>query len=81
VISSRGRATNIKILEADPPDVTEMLRNVQRELRTRIFRPQFDDEGPVASKEQVLTHRFYYRQADLDTVQDDTTTAAESEEG
>ena len=81
VISNRGRATNIKILEADPPDFTEMLRNVQRELRSRIYRPHFDDSGPIASKEQVLTHRFYYRQADLDAVQDNTTTAAESEEG
>ena len=81
VISNRGRATNIKILEADPPDFTEMLRNVQRELRSRIYRPQFDETGPVVSKEMVLTHQFFYRQADLDAVQDDTTTAAESEEG
>ena len=81
VISSRGRATNIKIVEADPPDFTEMLRNVQRALRTRIYRPQFDETGPVASPEQVLTHRFYYRQADLDDIRDTTTTAEENEEG
>ena len=49
VISDRGRATNIKILEASPAMFKDMLRNVQRELRSRIYRPQFDDSGPIAS--------------------------------
>lgn len=81
VISNRGRATNIKLVEANPDSFTDMLRKVQRELRSRIYRPQFDESGPISSPEQVLTHRFYYRQADLDAVQDETTTADTSEEG
>ena len=81
VISTRGRATNIKILEASPAMFNDMLRNVQRELRSRIFRPRFDETGPITSPEQVLTHRFYYRQADLDALQEETTTAEASEEG
>ena len=81
VISSRGRATNIKLLEANPDSFAGMLRKVQRELRSRIYRPQFDESGPIESPQQVLTHRFYYRQADLDAVQDATTTAEANEEG
>ena len=58
-----------------------MLRNVQRELRRRIFRPQFDESGPIQSPEQVLTHRYYYRQADLDAIREDNVTAEQTDEG
>ena len=75
VVSSSGRATDIKLLEAEPPEFTSMLRNVQREMRRRIYRPYFDDTGPIDSPEQILTHRFYYRQADLDAIRGEATAA------
>jgi hypothetical protein len=81
VISSRGRVSNIKILEADPPDFDDMLRNVQREMRRRIYRPQFDESGPIESPEQVLTHRFYYRQSDLDAIRGVVAESGDTEEG
>ena len=81
VVSRRGRAANIKVVEAEPAEFDDMLRSVQREMRRRIYRPQFDESGPVVSAEKIMTHRFYYRQSDLDAVRNGTTDAKPSEEG
>ena len=67
-VSVRGRPTNLKIIEAAPADFPDMQRSVQREIRTRIYRPQFVESEPAISDGQVLVHKFYYRQADLDAV-------------
>ena len=76
-VSMRGIATNLKIVEAHPREFVEMQHQVQRELRRRIYRPQFDDAVAVSTSDQILVHRFYYRQADLDALQ---VAAAEPEE-
>lgn len=81
VISGRGRATNIKIVEAEPADFADMLHEVRREMRRRIYRPQFDESGPVESPEQVFTHQFYYRQEDLDAVRGEAATTEQSDQG
>jgi len=67
-ISVRGRPTNLKIIEAAPADFSDMQRSVQREVRTRIYRPQFVESGPIITGNQILVHKFYYRQADLDAI-------------
>jgi tetratricopeptide (TPR) repeat protein len=67
-VSVRGRPTNLKIIEAAPADFPDMQRSVQREVRTRVYRPQFVESGAIISDGQVLVHKFYYRQADLDAV-------------
>jgi len=67
-ISIRGRPTNLKIIEAAPADFSDMQRSVQREVRTRIYRPQFVESGPIITDNHILVHKFYYRQADLDTI-------------
>jgi tetratricopeptide (TPR) repeat protein len=67
-VSVRGRATNLKIIEATPPDFPNMQRSVQREVRTRVYRPQFVESEPINSSGQILVHKFYYRQSDLDAV-------------
>ena len=72
-ISSRGRTTDLKLIEANPPEFTNMQRTMQRELRRRIFRPRFENAVPVATPGQTLTHTYYYRQSDLDAI-----TAAEA---
>ena len=64
-ISVSGRATNLKIIEAAPADFTDMQRSVQRELRSRVYRPRFVDARPAISDKQILVHRFFYTQADL----------------
>ena len=67
-VSVRGRPTNLKIIEATPADFPNMQRSVQREIRTRIYRPQFMESEAIISDGQILVHKFYYRQADLDAV-------------
>ncbi len=67
-ISSRGRVTNLKLVEAQPTDFTDMQRMVQREVRQRLFRPRYQDAEPVASTDQMLEHTFYYRKSDLEMV-------------
>jgi tetratricopeptide (TPR) repeat protein len=71
-ISVRGRVANLKMVEANPPEFTNMQRHVQRELRRRVFRPVLVDGDPVESAEQILEHTFFYRQADLDALRAET---------
>ena len=67
-ISQRGRVANLKMVEADPAEFTNMQRYVQREMRRRVFRPLFEDGEPVETAEKMLVHNFFYRQADLDAL-------------
>jgi tetratricopeptide (TPR) repeat protein len=68
-ISVRGRVANLKMIEAEPSEFTNMQRYVQREMRRRVFRPLLENGTPVESAEQMLVHNFFYRQADLDALQ------------
>ena len=67
-ISERGRVADLKLVEAEPADFTDMQRMVQREVRQRLYRPRYHDAEAVASPDQFLEHTFYYRQSDLDRV-------------
>jgi tetratricopeptide (TPR) repeat protein len=69
-ISVRGRASDVKLLEADPPEFLEIQKAAQRELRRRIFRPRFFEAKAVATTDQVLFHTFFYRKSDLDALRD-----------
>ena len=83
-VSPRGRTTGLQIIEADPAELTDFYREIQREMRRRVYRPYFVDGQPSASPEQVFTHRFYYRQSDLDEIIRQNTeeeSAAEQEGG
>jgi tetratricopeptide (TPR) repeat protein len=77
-ISPRGRASGIKLLEADPPEFMEIQKTVQRALRRRIFRPRFFEAEAVTSTDQVFVHTFFYRMSDLDALRDESS-ASESE--
>jgi len=74
-VSDRGRATDINLVEAQPAEFTKMASAVLRELRRRIYRPRFQDGDPVESPDQILAHKFFYRQSDLDAAR----AAAEAE--
>lgn len=67
-ITARGRVANVELVEHRPAEFGEMLRDVQRQVRTRLYRPRFDDGQPVDTGNQQATHRFYYRQADLEAL-------------
>ncbi len=77
-ISPRGRASGIKLLEADPPEFLEIQKTVHRALRRRIFRPRFFEAKAVTSTDQVFIHTFFYRMSDLDALRDESS-ASESE--
>ena len=72
-ISTRGQATKLKMIEAEPPEFTNMQRHVHREMRQRLFRPRFEDAEPVSTPDQSLVHVFYYRQSDLDSIRAEAT--------
>lgn len=71
-VTDRGRAEDLKLVEQQPDAFVELQRNVIREVRRRVFRPRFEDGEPVATPGQVLVHTFYYRQSDLDALEDET---------
>ena len=65
-VDARGRVKSLKFVEANPVEFDDMRRYIQREMRTRIFRPRFEDAEPVTSPNQMLSHTFYYRKDELD---------------
>ena len=65
VVSERGRVESLQLVEANPPEFTEMQRRVQRELKGRLYRPRYENAEAVPTGEQVFTHQYYYTTADL----------------
>jgi len=74
-ISPRGRVVDLRLIEHEPDAFTDLQSVLLREVRRSIFRPRFEDGSPVATENQVLVHRYYYRQSDLDAAR---TVAAEA---
>jgi tetratricopeptide (TPR) repeat protein len=80
-VDSRGRVSALKIIEANPVEFDDMRRSIQHELRTRIYRPKFENAEPVDSPNQMLSHVFYYRQDELDELRKESgATAPQPEE-
>lgn len=67
-VSSRGRPVNLKIVEAQPQEFVDMHRKVQRELRRRIYRPRYTADGPVATEDLVINHKYFFQQAELEAL-------------
>lgn len=67
-VSTRGRATDLKLVEAQPPEFESMVNTVQREVRRRIFRPRLEEGDVIETPDITLVHRFFYRQSDLDAL-------------
>ena len=67
-VSTRGRAESVEVVEANPPEFERMVNTVKRELRRRIFRPRLEEGRVVATPDEILVHRFFYRQSDLDAL-------------
>ena len=68
-VSDRGRVSELKITTAEPGLFTDIRRYLVREMRTRIYRPQYSDDGPIAVEGMTGTHTFYYKQSDLDALE------------
>ena len=65
-VSHRGRAVEMEPVEVVPAEFTDMQKLVHREVRSRVYRPRFEDAEPVETTNEVLTHLFYYRLSDLE---------------
>ena len=65
-VTTRGRVADFNITASTPSEFTDITRIVQRELRSRLYRPAFVDGRPVDTPGQQHTHSFYYRQSDLE---------------
>jgi len=64
-VTTRGQATDIRVLQADPPGLMDMYESVGREIRRCIWRPRMVDGEPAQTESMTFTHEFWYRQADL----------------
>jgi len=78
-VSTRGRVSELKIVEADPAEFDDIRRLVQREMRTRVFRPRYENAEPVESVNEIFTHTFFYRQEELEQLRDEAAAAAEAD--
>ncbi len=67
-VTNRGRVNDLKIVEANPPEFTDMKRFLGREVRTRLYRPRFEDGDPVKTADLAFTHTYFYWQSDLDVL-------------
>jgi tetratricopeptide (TPR) repeat protein len=76
-VSTQGRAVNLQIIEAQPREFVDLHRNVQRQLRKRIYRPRYADGVAVETSEQIVVHKYFFDQAELDALR---ASADESEE-
>lgn len=71
-VSTRGRTTNIELVEADPPGLDSMYQTIGRQMRRLVHRPRYADGQAVQTDKVRFSHSFYYREADLpDPRQDD----------
>lgn len=64
-VSTRGRSTNIKLVETDPPGLDDMYQTVGRQMRRLVHRPRHIDGVAVQTDKVRYSHSFYYRPADL----------------
>lgn len=64
-VSTRGRTTNIQLVDADPPGLVDMYETVGRQMRRLVHRPRLLDGRPVQTDNVRYSHSFLYRQADL----------------
>ena len=65
-VTNRGRVIEIEPVEVVPGEFTDMQKLVHREIRSRLYRPRFEDAEPVKTTNQVYTHLFYYKLSDLE---------------
>jgi len=65
-VSDRGRVENLKVVEANPREFYDVRRLLLRSVRSRLYRPRYEETGPVTTTGLTETHRFLYKPADLE---------------
>ena len=77
-VTDRGRVIEIEPVEVTPGEFTDMQKLVHREIRSRLYRPRFEDAEPVKTTNQVFTHLFYYKPSDLEERREEAAGDADS---
>lgn len=65
VVSTRGRPTDIRVIEADPEGLEDMYQSVARDVRRLMYRPRFENGEMIETGNVTYRHEFYYREVDL----------------
>jgi tetratricopeptide (TPR) repeat protein len=68
-VSPRGLTTDIDKVEAEPEGFEDMERAVLNNLRAMVHRPRLVEGNAVQTDDLIFTHRFFYRESDLQEVQ------------
>jgi len=77
-VTDRGRVIEVEPVEVVPGEFTDMEKLVHREIRSRLYRPRFEDAEPVTTTNQVFTHLFYYKPSDLEERREEAAGNAET---
>jgi tetratricopeptide (TPR) repeat protein len=72
MVNERGRARSYEIIEAYPPGLEEMEKDVMREMRRLIYRPRLENGEVVETHDLTFTHDFFYRESDLVPKEEET---------
>lgn len=64
-LSTRGKPTDIELIELQPAGLEDMGNSVGRDLRRLVQRPRMVDGETVTTDRLTYTHDFYYRSSDL----------------
>ena len=75
-VNSSGRTTDIRHIETQPPEFTDMRDRVRRNLRHLVYRPRIEAGEMVRTTEITYTHVFYYRPADIPAKPEKTESAS-----
>ena len=59
-VNTRGRATNVRLIEADPLGLDSLYKRIGRELRFIVYRPRMVDGQPIQSDNVTFSHSFFY---------------------
>lgn len=68
-VSARGLTTGISMVEAEPAGFADMERAVLSNLRAMVHRPRLVEGNTVQTDDLTFTHKFFYRQSDLEQMQ------------
>ena len=59
-VNDRGRAKDINVVSAGPPEFQRMERRVRLALKKFVFRPRYSDGLPVETADQIYRHDYFY---------------------
>ena len=59
-VDKGGRARQLEMIEADPPDRKSLGSKLRKRIRATKFRPRFDQGQPVETGDVYYRYKYYY---------------------